>query len=91
MDLVIVAGVGHPVGVFGRTGMLVIAPVVTSSASRIGVSRVFSGVGPAPDMPGTVESMVFARTSAIIGRRGLIPGSSERKGVDIRYTIGSPE
>jgi hypothetical protein len=80
MDRVIVAGVGHPVGVFGRTGMLVIAPVVTSSASRTGVRRVFSGVGPAPDMPGTVESMVFARTSAITGRRGLIPGSFERKG-----------
>lgn len=46
------AGVGHPVGVFGLAETLVIAPVVTSSASRFGVSRVFSGVGPAPDMPG---------------------------------------
>ncbi|MEG3056991.1 MAG: hypothetical protein RQM90_13660 [Methanoculleus sp.] len=47
------------------------------------MSRVASGVGPAPDMPGTVESMVFARMSATIGRRGLMPGSSERKGSDI--------
>ncbi len=80
MDRVMVAGVGHPVGVFGRAGTLVIAPVVTSSASRTGVSRVFSGVGPAPDMPGTVESMVLPRTSAIIGRHGRNPGSSERNG-----------
>jgi hypothetical protein len=60
--------------------MLVIAPVVMSSASRTGVSSVFSGVGPAPDIPGTVDSMVFPSTTAIIGRRGLNPGSSERKG-----------
>jgi hypothetical protein len=57
MDRVMVAGVGHPVGVFGRAATLVIAPVVTSSASRTGVSRVFSGEGPAPEIPGTVEKI----------------------------------
>ncbi len=45
IDRVMLAGVGHPPvgGVFGRAATLVIAPVVTSSASRFGVSRVFSG------------------------------------------------
>jgi hypothetical protein len=57
---VIVAGVGHPVGVFGLTGILVMAPFVINSASSTGVSRVFAAVGPAPETPGTVESMVFA-------------------------------
>ncbi len=45
---VIVAGVGHPVGVFGLPVVLVIAPSVISSASRLGVRSVFSGPGPAP-------------------------------------------
>ncbi len=83
IDRVMLAGVGHPVGVFGLAETLVIAPVVTSSASRFGVSRVFSGVGPAPDMPGMVESRVLPRISAIIGRLGLNCGSFERNGRDI--------
>ena len=61
MALVMVAGVGQPVGVFGLAGILVIAPFVISSASSTGVRRVFSAVGPAPETPGTVESMVLAR------------------------------
>jgi hypothetical protein len=63
------AGVGQPVGVFGFTGMLVIDPRVISSASRTGVRRVFSGVGPAPDIPGTVLKTVFPR---ILQNKGLV-------------------
>jgi hypothetical protein len=47
------------------------------------VRRVFSGVAPAPETPGTVESMVLPRTRAIIGRCGRTPGSSERNRLDI--------
>ncbi|OPZ42101.1 MAG: hypothetical protein BWY93_02019 [Euryarchaeota archaeon ADurb.BinA087] len=66
--LVIDAGVGQPVGVSGRTGMLVIFPQAISSASRMGVRSVFSGLGPAPEMPGTTESIVLAR---ILQKRGF--------------------
>jgi len=52
---VMVAGVGQPVGVLEFACVLVIAPFVISSASILGVRSVFSGLGPAPDMPGTVE------------------------------------
>ena len=65
---VIEAGVGQPVGVLGFTGMLVILPCMINSASRMGVSKVFSGVGPAPDMPGRVLSRVFARILQNSGR-----------------------
>jgi hypothetical protein len=77
------AGVGHPVGVFGRIGMLVIFPYVTSSASRTGVKSVFSALGPAPDMPGTVERRVLAR---ILQNRGLL---AEIPGLEERYAIGT--
>ena len=80
---VIVAGVGHPVGVFGLPAMLVIAPSVISSASRLGVRRVFSGLGPAPDMPGTVESRVLARMPAKRGDLKEMSGFSERNGIAI--------
>jgi hypothetical protein len=66
---VIDAGVGQPVGVFGFTGMLVIEPCMISSASRIGVRRVFSGVGPAPEIPGTVLRIVLPR---ILQNKGLV-------------------
>jgi hypothetical protein len=67
---VMMAGVGQPVGVSGRIGMLVIVPFMISSESRIGVKTVFSGEGPAPDMPGTVDSMVFASIGAKTGLSG---------------------
>jgi hypothetical protein len=87
---VIVAGVGQPVGVFGLPVMLVIAPSVISSASRLGVRRVFSGLGPAPEMPGTVESMVLARTAAKSGDVKVISGFSERNGIGISgYSVGA--
>jgi hypothetical protein len=72
--LVIDAGVGQPVGVFGRTGMLVIDPYAISSESRTGVRRVFSGVGPAPEIPGTTESIVLARILQNKGFTGFISG-----------------
>jgi hypothetical protein len=61
MDRVIEAGVGQPEGVFGFIDMLRISPSTISSASRIGVKRVFSGFGPAPEIPGTVLNMVLPR------------------------------
>jgi len=76
------AGVGHPVGVSGREGMLVILPLRTSSASRMGVKRVFSGLGPAPDIPGTTESIVLARTAAKRGCLGESEKVSETNGMD---------
>jgi hypothetical protein len=75
---VIVAGVGQPVGVLGLIFRLVIRPVVTSSASRFGVRRVFSGVGPAPEIPGMVETRVFPR---ITQKAGFLP---ERRGAPLR-------
>ena len=76
---VTVAGVGQPVGVLGVASRLVIAPVKTSSASRIGVSKVPAGDGPAPEIPGTVERSVFPSTAAKSGRSKRIAGVSERK------------
>jgi hypothetical protein len=75
---VIDAGVGQPVGVSGFTGWLVIAPQVISSASRTGVSRVFSGVAPAPETPGTVDRRVFPRIPQKSGLLKVISGISER-------------
>jgi hypothetical protein len=40
---------------------LVIAPFVTSSASKTGTKSEPFGFGPAPESPGTVERRVFAR------------------------------
>ncbi len=76
---VIEAGVGQPVGVSGFTGWLVIAPQVISSASRIGVSSVFSGVAPAPETPGIVDRRVFPRIPQKSGLLNAISGISERK------------
>jgi len=81
MALVMDAGVGHPVGVSDLTGILVIAPCATSSASRIGVNRVFSGVGPAPEIPGTRERSVFARMLQNSGFFESHGDSWERKGI----------
>jgi hypothetical protein len=88
---VIVAGVGQPVGVLGLLGWLVITPLVISSASRTGVRRVFSGPGPAPEIPGTVDSRVFAKIPAKRGLSKAISGFSERNPIGIseyRYAAG---
>jgi len=78
---VILAGVGHPVGVLGLPGELVIAPFEINSASRTGVKRVFSADGPAPETPGTVESRVLARIPQKTGLVNEIPGSEERNAI----------
>jgi hypothetical protein len=78
---VIDAGVGQPVGVFGFTGLLVIDPWIISSASRIGVSRVFSGFGPAPEIPGTVLRIVLARMLEKTGEVTSRCGSVETNGI----------
>jgi hypothetical protein len=83
MALVMMAGVGQPVGVFGFHLRLRMAPWATSSESRTGVSTVFSGDIPAPEMPGTVERRVFPRTTAKAGRDGRAGGVPERKGIPI--------
>jgi hypothetical protein len=54
-----------------------------SSASRIGVSIVFSGVEPAPDTPGTVESRVFPRMAQKSGFLQATSGISERNPIRI--------
>jgi hypothetical protein len=76
------AGVGQPVGVFGRNGMLVIRPQAISSESSTGVRRVFSGLGPAPEIPGTTERRVLARMLQKRGFFGEIPGSAVTNGID---------
>jgi hypothetical protein len=81
--LVMDAGVGQPVGVFGFEGMLVMDPCAISSASRMGVYSVFSGVGPAPDIPGTVESRVLERMLQNKGRSGRISGFVETNAMRI--------
>jgi hypothetical protein len=81
MARVIDAGVGQPVGVFGLNGMLVIDPYMISSASRTGVSSVFSGVGPAPDMPGTVLKRVFPRMLQKRGAVHVTLGTSETNAI----------
>jgi hypothetical protein len=87
---VMVAGVGQPVGVFGLPVVLVISPSVISYASRLGVRSVFSGLGPAPDMPGTVESRVLARMPAKRGDLKVISAFSERKSIRISlYSYGA--
>jgi hypothetical protein len=75
------AGVGQPVGVFGKKGMLVIRPQAISSESRTGVRSVFSGLGPAPEMPGTTERRVLARMLQKRGLFGEIPGSAVTNGI----------
>jgi hypothetical protein len=54
-----------------------------SSASSIGVSRVFSGVGPAPETPGTVDSRVLARMPQKTGFVKKSEGFSERNPITI--------
>jgi len=85
MERVMDAGVGQPVGVSGLAGTLVIAPLAISSASSTGVSSVFSGVGPAPEMPGTTESIVFARMLQNRGFSAARPGSFERNAMDTLF------
>jgi hypothetical protein len=84
---VIDAGVGQPVGVSGLTGWLVIAPHVTSSASSTGVRRVFSGVAPAPETPGTVERRVLPRIPQKMGFLNVISGISDRNPIVINSYI----
>jgi alpha-ribazole phosphatase CobZ len=83
MARVMTAGVGQPVGVFGFILRLRMAPWAMSSESRTGVSTVFSGEGPAPETPGTVEMRVFPRTTAKSGRAGRAGGLPERNGIPI--------
>jgi hypothetical protein len=82
---VIEAGVGHPVGVFGRNGMLVMRPQAISSESSTGVRRVFSGLGPAPEIPGTTERRVLARMLQKRGLFGEIPGSAVTNGIGASF------
>ena len=60
-----------------------------SSASSIGVRRVFSGEGPAPDTPGTVDKMVFARRPQKTGLSQENGGFSERNPIVISVMISS--
>jgi hypothetical protein len=80
---VTVAGVGHPVGVLGLMGRLRISPYSTSSESRFGVSRVFSGVPPAPDIPGTVDRIVLPNMTENTGCDEEMEGISQRKAIAI--------
>jgi len=81
------AGVGHPVGVLGLMGRLVILPFMISSASRLGVRRVFSGVGPAPEMPGMVEIRVLPRMTQKAGFLQEIGGAPVRNGMSTQDRI----
>jgi hypothetical protein len=85
--LVIEAGVGQPDGVLGFRGMLEMYPLTMSSASRIGVSSVFSAVGPAPDTPGTVERRVFASMPQKAGFEKVISGVLVMKTMMIRSYV----
>ena len=78
---------GHPEGVFGFKGMLEIYPFAISSASSIGVSSVFSAVGPAPEIPGIVERRVFASIEQKTGFENVISGVFERKTMAIRSYV----
>jgi hypothetical protein len=81
------AGVGQPDGVLGFRGVLEIQPYVISSASRTGVSRVFSAEGPAPDIPGIVERRVFASIPQKTGFEKFMSGVLERKTMVIRSYV----
>ena len=83
MALVMTAGVGQPVGVLGFHLLLRMAPWVMSSESRTGVSTVFSGDIPAPEIPGTVERRVFPRTMEKRGCPGRAGGGAERNTIPI--------
>jgi hypothetical protein len=67
--------------------MLVISPLATSSASRIGVNRVFSGDGPAPEIPGTRDRSVFARILQKSGFSEPQGDSWERNGISTTTLI----
>jgi hypothetical protein len=84
------AGVGQPDGVLGFSCILEIRPFTISSASRTGVSRVFSAVGPAPEIPGTVERRVFASIPQKTGFEKAISGVFERKPMVIRSYVLLP-
>jgi hypothetical protein len=62
-----IAGVGHPVGVFGVTPFEDNFPLMINSASNEGTNRLFCGLSPAPETPGIVDTRLFARMSANIG------------------------
>jgi hypothetical protein len=85
--LVMEAGVGQPDGVLGFRGILEIRPFAISSASRTGVSSVFSGVGPAPEIPGTMERRVFASIPQKTGFEKVISGILERNTMMIRSYV----
>jgi hypothetical protein len=86
MALVIDAGVGHPVGVFGVASELVILPCQISSASRTGTSSEPIGSGPAPERPGTVESIVFANMPMNKGFSGFIIPGFDKKTIKFRFS-----
>ena len=76
---VMVPGDARPSGLASLTSQLVMLPCTIISASRPGVESVDSGVAPAAETPGTVESLVFAITRPIMGRENAISDFSERK------------
>jgi hypothetical protein len=65
--------------VFGVASELVIIPCQISSASRTGTSREPIGFGPAPERPGTVDNMVFARIPTNNGLFGCNKFGRDRK------------
>jgi hypothetical protein len=71
-----VAGVAHPVGLTGTTGALVIFPLTMISPSRTDVASVSSAVGPAAEIPGTVDIWVFPITTTTMGREMVMSGFS---------------
>jgi hypothetical protein len=75
--------------VSGLTGWLVILPQVISSASSTGVRRVFSGVAPAPETPGTVERSVLPRIPQKRGVLNVICGIPDRNPIEINSYIFS--
>jgi len=58
-------------------------PFVMNSASRMGVRRVFSAVGPAPETPGSVDNRVFARIPQNTGFLQGNGGFAERNAIVI--------
>jgi hypothetical protein len=88
---VIDAGVGQPVGVFGFIRVLVIEPWMISSASRMGVRRVFSGFGPAPEIPGTVLRIVLPSMLENTGEVTSRCRSSETNGMSFHHNLAIPK
>ena len=76
-----VAGVAHPVGLRGiaiSSGI----PLRIKPASRPGVMRVASGLNPAAETPGMVESIVLAITIPAIGLSNSISGLYDTNGIE---------